>query len=239
MENWFKDWFDENYLLLYRHRDQKDANLQFELILSKVKPDKNWKILDLACGEGRYTSLFKNMGFNVLGTDLSEILVKSGMEKYKGLHLETCDMRKIKGKFDMILSLFTSFGYFRKDEENYEVISGIYSSLNSGGVLWLDFLNPGFVRKSMVKKEEKTTSEGIRIIEERSIEGNRVVKRITFTKDDKEKKYVESVRLFTRDEMESILSGAGFHITGIYGNYRGEPWADVSPRMILHSQKGK
>ncbi|MEN8152830.1 MAG: methyltransferase domain-containing protein [Acidobacteriota bacterium] len=237
MENWFKEWFDENYLLLYRHRDEREANLQFNLILDKVNPEKNWRILDLACGEGRYTYLFKNSGFDIKGIDLSETLINSGREKYKGLKLEICDMRNIKGKFDMILSLFTSFGYFLKEKENMDVISGIYNSLNPGGVFWLDFLNPGFVRKTLVNKGTKKIVSGMEILEERSIEGNRIVKRITIVKGEEKKRYTESVRLFSKAELSDMMKRSGFQIMEFFGNYSGDNWSDDSERTIVFAIK--
>jgi len=54
---WFENWFDSKYYhILYRNRDNKEANLFIQNILKKIKPDKNCHFLDLGCGSGRTPS---------------------------------------------------------------------------------------------------------------------------------------------------------------------------------------
>ncbi|MCI0471490.1 MAG: class I SAM-dependent methyltransferase, partial [Candidatus Aminicenantes bacterium] len=126
---WYKNWFDENYLLLYKHRNSDDAREQAALIQRILNPGKNCTILDLGCGEGRYTPFFKNRGCRIYGMDLSGTLLRNAKTKYPRLDLVLGDMRDIPflpGKFDLILSLFTSFGYFERDEENRLVLDSVY-----------------------------------------------------------------------------------------------------------------
>ena len=149
---WFKKWFDENYLLLYSHRDCEDAEKQVQLIIHTFNPKKNAKLLDLGCGDGRYLYLFNKRGFQTFGLDLSERLLRKGMEKYKNPNVILGDMRAIPGHFDIILSLFTSFGYFEIERENEKVLDSVSESLNKGGWFWLDFLNPTVVKKNLVKE---------------------------------------------------------------------------------------
>jgi len=52
---WFQQWFDENYLMLYRHRDRSEAEVHARLIIDTLNPSRDITILDLACGEGRYS----------------------------------------------------------------------------------------------------------------------------------------------------------------------------------------
>ncbi|MCP4156701.1 MAG: class I SAM-dependent methyltransferase, partial [bacterium] len=152
-KEWFEGWFDENYLLLYSHRNRSDAKEQINLIIDTLKPPKEHSILDLACGEGRYTTLLHELGYhNITGLDLSQTLINSGKKKYPYLDLHVGDMRSIKGKYDLILSLFTAFGYFQSDEENENVLQGIYNSLKPDGTYWFDFLNAQQVEKDMVPR---------------------------------------------------------------------------------------
>lgn len=234
---WFTEWFDENYLHLYQHRDIGDAELQFDLILKEVSPEKNWKILDLACGEGRYSSLFRDKGYDISGVDLSETLIKSGRKKYPGLDLSVCDMRNIPGNYDMILSLFTSFGYFDEEKEDLKVISEIHSSLNPDGIFWLDLFNSNYIRDNLsVNKIEKIIN-GDNITEEKSIVGNRINKRICFNTSSGYKEYNESVRLYSRDELTGILNEQGFNIISVFGDYHGSDWGINSKRSIFYCRK--
>jgi len=237
MDRWFEEWFDSNYLLLYFHRNRKDALDQVDLIFRECKPKKDWNILDLACGEGRHMMLFRERGLEIFGIDLSETLLLSGKSKFGLDKLIRGDMRHIPGIFDMILSLFTSFGYFMDDAENYSVLSEINSSLNSGGILWLDFMNSLIVEKNLVRKNEKSLPGGIKAIEERSISKGRIEKNIRFIRDGEEKIYRESVRLFSKSELEEMISNAGFTVKKIFGNYEGEEWNPDSERTILFCKK--
>ncbi len=234
---WYKKWFDENYLLLYRHRDVEDAREQVSLIIDSLKPAKGSSILDLGCGEGRYTVFFKDRGYRVLGLDLSEKLINCGKKKYPRLNLVKGDMRAIPGRFDLILSLFTSFGYFEDDNENQQVVCSVYRSLNPGGVFWLDFLNPQYIKNNLVAESFTRISPRIMVQEKRKIKDGRIIKDIFFEEKGLKKHYRESVRLYTRRELEEILERSGFRLAGCFGSYRGEEWHQDSERTIVYGRK--
>jgi SAM-dependent methyltransferase len=234
---WYEQWFDENYLALYRHRDRGDAEEQVRLIIDTLGLSPDTAILDLACGEGRYTALFNELGYTITGLDLSETLIDCGRERYTGLDLRVGDMRRIPGTFDLILSLFTSFGYFDADQENEKVLHSVYNALNPGGVFWLDFLNAQQVREQLAPRSASQLTPEIQVLETRKIQHGRIIKDIYFKEDDREKCYRESVRLFTRQQLEDMFQRTGFHIIKLFGDYKGQPWAPLSPRTILVGRK--
>lgn len=245
---WYKNWFDENYLLLYKHRNSDDAREQAALIQRTLKPGKNCTILDLGCGEGRYMPFFKNIGCKIRGMDLSETLLRSAKTKYPLLDLVLGDMRNIPflpAKFDLILSLFTSFGYFENDEENRQVVGSIYRCLKPGGVFWLDFLNADSIENNLVAESSYRISNSIQVLEKRKIMAGRIIKNIYFTKGAAPpagesmtiKNYHESIRLFTRDELIEMLQQAGFQAANCFGDYRGDPWSKESERTIILGRK--
>jgi SAM-dependent methyltransferase len=236
---WYKQWFDENYLVLYRHRNRRDAEEQVRLIIDTLNLHVEDTILDLACGEGRYTALFNDLGYCVTGVDLSETLVNCGKERYPGLELEVGDMRRIHGKYDVILSLFTSFGYFDSDQENENVLRSVFNALNPGGAFWLDFLNAQQVEETLIPENITDLSAGIRVVESRKIENGRIIKDIYFSNHEEEKHYRESVRLFTSSHLEQMFQRTGFHITQRFGDYHGRSWEPHSPRTILVGRKSK
>jgi len=234
---WYVEWFDENYLEVYRHRDTKDAQKQVQLIIDTLKLPKQSKILDLGCGEGRYTAIFKNRGYRVLGLDLSKTLIKYGKRNDPQLNLVVGDMRHIPGRFDLVLSLFTSFGYFEKDRENERVIQSVYQSLNTGGIYWLDFLNNDYVEKTLVPESFSRLPSGINVLEKRKIAGGRIIKDIYSRKNGTEKCYRESVRLFTPRELEHMFQKNRFRVEHCFGDYNGAPCTPDSERTILVGKK--
>ena len=239
---WYKKWFDENYLLLYRHRNIEDAREQVRLIMSTLKLSRDSIILDLGCGEGRYSFFFRESGCRVLGLDLSEIFIRSGKEKYPRLNLIVADMGNIPvlpGRFDLVLSLFTSFGYFEEDEENERIIDEVYRSLKPGGFFWLDFLNSRYTENNLLPENTSQISPSVRVLEKRKVINGRVIKDIFFldSRQHETRTYRESVRLFSRSELETMMQKVGFTITGCFGNYRGETWTGDSERSIIIGRK--
>lgn len=245
---WFEQWFDENYLLLYTHRDHSDAAAQVRLIIDTVHITKDTSILDLACGEGRYTYLFHEKGYHITGIDLSETLVNSGIQKHPHLDLRVGDKRDIQGRYDLILSLFTSFGYFETDDENEQVLRSVYHALKPGGTYWLDFLNVEQVAAQLIPETVTQLTEDIRVVEHRRIENGRIIKDIQFLQGTappaaKEavppppRTYHESVRLFTCEELTAMFERSGFEVTHCFGDYRGNKRTHDSPRTIVVGRK--
>jgi SAM-dependent methyltransferase len=234
---WYENWFDKNYLLLYKNRDAVEARTQIQLIIDTLKPRKDKMILDLGCGDGRYTHLFSELGFRIMGLDLSGELIREGRKKYGSLNLIVGDMRSIPGQFETILSLFTSFGYFNDDRDNLKVFQAIKSSLLANGWFWLDFLNPEFVEENLIPETVTEISSVCRVVEKRKILKNRVVKDIIFIQGQEKKYYQESVRLYSRTELGVMLRRIGIQPMGCFGDYQGKDWKHDSKRTIIYGMK--
>ncbi|MDX1642623.1 MAG: methyltransferase domain-containing protein, partial [Balneolaceae bacterium] len=161
--NWFEEWFDSPlYEKLYAYRNKNEADELADLI-EKVIPKSDYsKILDLGCGRGRHSITLAERGYHVTGVDLSKQAITTAIQsarkrKLANVHFQVGDMRRPLDKtFDAVLNLFTTFGYFLKDEENAKVISSVKEMLESNGIFILDYLNAYKVRKNLVPEEEET-----------------------------------------------------------------------------------
>ena len=234
---WFEKWFNEDYLTLYRHRDMADANRQVALILSTLRPACTVRILDLGCGEGRHCEILHQHGLQVAGIDLSSTLIERGKSQFPHLNLAVGDMRHIEGNFDIILSLFTSFGYFDEDGENMAVLSSVSRALNPDGVYWLDYLNPVYVRADLRPETVREPEAGCRIVEKRRIEGDIVVKDILFQTETGDHRYQERVKLYDKERLTDMLKQVGLDQEASFGDYDGNRWSPGGPRTILCSRK--
>jgi len=235
--HWFEKWFNEHYLALYRHRDMADAHKQIRLIVDTLKPAPESRILDLGCGEGRHVRIMHDMGLTVSGIDLSETLITIGKANHPDLSLSAGDMRNIRGQWDVILSLFTSFGYFDDDAANRSIMASVSRALVPGGMYWLDYLNPDHVVNGLVPESRKTLDDGTIVIERRRIEGHMVVKDILFQGSDGEQKYQERVYLYRKEDLETMMRHYGMEPAGAFGNYGGEAWSPDMPRTILFARR--
>ena len=241
---WYKDWFNtDEYLLVYKHRDRSEAEILKNLVLKNVEREKVKLVLDMACGSGRHAISFAQAGFDVTAIDLSENLLnvaKSNAEKEKvNVDFILSDIRKFdpEKKFDLVLNLFTSFGYFEKDEENGEVIQKAFELMNSGGWFVLDYFNKNYILNNLIPITVENIA-GKRITQTREIKNNRVEKNIIIRNGEKESHYQESVRLYSKEEVIKILERTGFEILKIFGDFDGSKFdANNSPRLIVFSKK--
>ena len=241
MGKWFEDWFaDKDYLKVYGHRDSDDAKQLIETVLSQIDVPKNAKVLDAACGAGRYSHLLAGKGFNVTGFDLSKQLLEVANKNFEhSVNLFRADLRSIqfKEKFDLIFNVFTSFGYFESDEENFLFIKNAYTFLHNGGYFVFDFLNKDFVINNLNPKTEKEL-DGLSIVETREIVDGRVVKKITLRRDQGIKEFVESVRLYDKDKIISEFENIGYNVKKVFGDYLGKEYnSQQSARLIIIFQK--
>ncbi len=244
MKEWFKDWFNtEEYLNVYKHRNEQDAKELVELILENVNLPTNGKVLDLACGPGRHSILFAQKGFKVSAVDLSKNLLDfanaAACTANVNINFIEADIRNlcIKPKFDLVVNLFTSFGYFEDDKENFKLFNRTFYFLDDKGYFVLDFFNKEYVKKNLIPRSEEELNNS-RIIQQRKIEGERVIKKITILKDGKEQHFMESVRMYGKDELIREIEKRGFKIEKIFGGVRGRTFdLETSPRIVIIARK--
>jgi len=80
MTEWFEEWFGEEYLHLYPHRDEADAERLVELLCGALEWKSGWKVLDVACGAGRHMASLEARGARPVGVDLSLTLLRKVRE---------------------------------------------------------------------------------------------------------------------------------------------------------------
>ena len=243
--DWYKEWFRKEYLLVYHHRNEAEAQRQIEFIQKYIQIPSDAKILDLCCGNGRHAVELKKLGYDVVGLDLSEELLDVARSKAfeDGLDLcfVQCDMREIpyEDYFNLVVQFFTSFGYFESDAENQKVFSAISKALKIGGKFLIDYMNPDQVIRNLVARDEKRISDDISVIQERWIDDltHRVNKRITLIKNNEKSVFNESVRMYSLQEITKMLPDDGLLLTGVYGDFDGSEYDLNSSRMILIGEK--
>ncbi len=243
-KEWFKDWFESNdYLDVYNHRDDKEAQTLIELIIKTINPSKEKIFLDAACGFGRHALVLSSLGYKVIGFDLSRNLLsmakRNSLAKNLTLDLLAGDFRSItfKKKIDIVLNLFTSFGYFETDDDNFHFVKGAYHFIKEGGYYVFDYINLSYLKKNIVKETERII-EGKIIREFRNIENDRVNKKILIQERNTIAEYSESVKLYSPEFLINSFNYTGFELIKQYGDYLGNNFEEQeSPRLILFFQK--
>jgi cyclopropane fatty-acyl-phospholipid synthase-like methyltransferase len=241
---WFKDWFNTSeYLNVYRHRNESDAENHIKLILENVKINPGVKILDMACGAGRHSIILARKNFNVTAVDLSGNLLsvakKTAEDENLSINFIQSDIRDFNTdlRFNLVLNLFTSFGYFESDEENFSVLQKAYDFLEKDGFFVLDYFNSEYLKNNLIPFSKDEIDNG-KILQHRKIEHSRCIKKIILLKNDREDEYEESVRMYSKDELTTQLNKIGFDIYKTFGDFFGNEFNYLqSPRLIMICKK--
>lgn len=243
--SWFEEWFDSPlYEKLYANRNMDEAEQLADLIEKEIPKNSNPSLLDLGCGRGRHSITLAERGYRVTGVDLSEKAIAKAKritsEKKLPIDFISGDMRDhLEKKFDAILNLFTTFGYFLEDEENARVIENISGMLKPNGTVLIDFFNAHLVEKTLVKEESGSFKE-LNFKIERKIENGMVFKKINFSGSSlsEEVEYLERVKLYDLNWFKKVLFESGLILEKVYGDYSGGHFeVENSPRLIMISSK--
>lgn len=238
---WFEEWFNTPfYHILYQNRNEEEASAFIGRLMDAIHIERHTKILDLACGKGRHAVTLNKLGYNVTGSDLSVNSI-SQAKKFENdtLRFVVQDMREpLKNeKFDTILNLFTSFGYFDDKSDNLSVLKSCNTMLNKKGILVIDFMNTVKTAANLVEQETKII-EGIQFEITRKFDGQHIFKTISFGHLGQFHSFTERVQALTLKDFEELLKEADFSLKKIHGDYELSTFDEkTSDRLILIAAK--
>jgi len=234
--NWFETWFDSPYYhILYKDRDDTEAQLFMDNLTHYLNLPEEAKILDLACGKGRHAIYLNQLGFDVTGVDLSENSISEASKSSNNtLQFKVHDMRvHTDEKYDAVFNLFTSFGYFENEEDNFKTLVAIKESLTEYGFAVIDFMNANYVINNLVAEEVKTV-ENIDFHIKRYVKDKHIYKEISFEDDGQKFHFTEEVRALTLQDFETMMEKADIYLLDIFGDYKLRKFfKNESERLIM------
>lgn len=243
-KSWYKEWFSSPYYhLLYSNRDEAEAQRFLQQLIAFIGLTPSSRVLDVACGKGRYSKALAQMGFDVTGIDLAETSIEAARQfENDHLHFFQHDMRLPfwMNYFAAAFNFFTSFGYFRTRREHDNAIRTIANSLKPNGVFVIDYLNVHYAEDHLVKTEQKNIEGTVfhisrwhnedHFFKQIQIEapGQHLVKHL----------YTEKVAKFSLGDFTDMLSYQGLQVQEVFGNYQlGHYDIRKSPRLIIVAKK--
>ena len=246
--NWYTEFFNEDYPRIYSDRLSQDATeREAAFVVEALGLQKGDRVLDLACGHGRHAVALARRGMVVTGQDLNEDYLRMAREgaALARVEIETLhgDMRSIPftGEFDVVINMFTAFGYFESENEDVRVLEAVANSLKSDGKLLLDTINREWVLSNYAQNDWHTDDHGNTYLEHRDFDlvtgRNRVTFSIVTADGTRRESPGHDVRLYTLTELVRLLDAAGLRPSAIYGDYDGVPYAINTPRMIAVATK--
>jgi len=199
-------------------------------------------MLDLGCGNGRYSKWLASKGFDVTGIDLAASSIRDA-KKYESdtLKFYRQDMRTPFGKnlFDYEFNFFTSFGYFNDADDDNIVVSNISMALKSGGTLVMDYINAAYAEKKLTASEEKEI-DGIVYQISRWTNEKYFFKKISIEEElfGQQLEYTEQVRKFSLHDFRNLFENNSLRLINVFGDYQLNRYnSETSPRIIMIAKK--
>lgn len=241
-KDWYENWFSSSYYkILYQDRDELEAEEFINALIDHLQPLPGSKMLDIACGEGRYAYQLEERGFNVTGIDLSHASIRKA-KQYESdhLHFYVHDMRFpfYINYFDYSFNFFTSFGYFGTERDHMMAAKSFAKGLKKEGLLVIDYMNAQRVIENLIP-EATIVKNGLTFNITKKVEGGKIIKDIKFNDEHGgSHHYAERVSAFRLSDFLKMFKTAGLSIVGTFGNYQLDPYDPAtSPRLIMIFKK--
>lgn len=240
---WYKNWFNSPYYhKLYFERDENEAKKFIENLISHLKPEKNSRMLDVACGKGRHSRILAGLGFDVTGIDIAADSIRYAQQFQNGsLNFYVHDMRLPfwVNYFDYAFNFFTSFGYFPTNREHDDAMRTITASVKPNGTVVFDYLNVHYIEDRLLHNEIKKvddTQYEIHRWHDDSYFFKRIIITDPYLKEPLE--HTEKVAKFSLGDFTDMLSFQKMQVTEVFGDYNLNPYhVRSTPRMIVVARK--
>jgi ubiquinone/menaquinone biosynthesis C-methylase UbiE len=245
---WYERFYRRDFMEVVGFASAEQTEKEVNFVKDTLNCPKNAKILDLCCGYGRHTYLLAKSGnYHMTGLDLSDHYLDIAKTKFSHPHVTYVkgDMRNIpyENNFDAVINLFTSFGFFDRDEENETVIKQVHKALKPGGLFLLDYENKFyFVYNDVFRKErywQKVSDDKYLLFEnEFDVENEKEIFKVhILEKGILKETSGYNIRLYSFPEIKEMLIGSGFEILQTWGDYPGNPYSVHSKRLIILSRR--
>ena len=246
MAEWYENplfWHD-NYRRMFTPVRMTSARAEVDEVLELTGVSPPGKVLDLCCGPGRHAVEFSLKGFSVAGVDLTEEYLEEARRRAGDNDVEVelirSDMRDFSrpDTFDLAVNLFTSFGFFEKEEDDLKVLRNLYSSLKQGGGLVIDLTGKEILAR-IFRERDWHRSGDIIFLEERKVIGDWSRMTVTWTILENGKRLEDSftLRLYSARELMSAVEACGFRNIRAYGDLSGKPYDQTAVRLVVTAVK--
>ena len=244
--DWFENedlWRDLYPLMFPAERWERAAN-EIEWILALAETDVE-NALDLCCGPGRHAIELVKKGIQVTGVDRTAFYLEKAKERARdeGVEVEwvQSDMRNFirPESFDLVLSMFTSFGYFENEEDDLIVLSGIHKNLRADGVLILDMIGKECIAANFQETSSVEEPDGTLFIERRKIQSGwgRIENEWILIREDKVSRFRFQLAIYSGVEIRDRLHQVGFRNVKLLGDLQGTPYGWDARRLVVVARK--
>jgi SAM-dependent methyltransferase len=259
-----KEWFDdeafwrETYPFMFPKERLEAGGEDVRKVLALTKP-RGKAALDLCCGPGRCSVALARAGFKVTGVDRTKFLLDkarararaaggraagaraAGTKARAKIEWVQSDMRDFvrPEAFDLVISMFTSFGYFDAKHEDTQVLRNILTSLKPGGACLIQLMGKERLAKIFLPTTSDTLPDGRMLIQRHEIfdDWTRIRNEWIVIGKGKSKRFKFHHTMYSGQEMRDLMERAGFTGVKLYGNLDGDAYGRNSIWLIAVGRK--
>lgn len=242
MPDWFADdaFWTETYPFEFSRAVIDAGDAQVEKVLRLAGVPQRGHALDVGCGPGRHAIPLARRGFHVTAIDVSDFHLARAAQAAAGagvsIELVRADMRVFArpDRFDLALSLFTSFGYFEDRRDDLRVLRNVHRSLRAGGALVMDVMSKERLARVFQASASQKAPDGALLLQRHEIvdDWTRVKNEWTIIREGRARTFEFTVRVYSGQELRDLLGTAGFPHVTLYGGLDRRPYGLDAERLV-------
>ncbi len=212
----------------------EETRRECEQIVELLGLSAGARILDAGCGFGRTVGVFRELGFDAVGVDISPAVIAEAERRNPGptylVHDLTEPLPTEVERFDAIVNLYSSFGYGATVEDDAAVLRTWHAALRPGGALVMELSD---IERSQARLGPLGTvvdreDDGVR--EHLWVDPETHVLHVSYTLG--EDTFDVDTRLYEADALAAMVEHAGFHDVRRYGGFDAHP-KQPTDRLVL------
>ena len=241
MKDWWKGFFREGVYPLASLIDIDATRLEVRELRRLLPAGRGARVLDVACGVGRHSVPLAAAGYDVTGLDYSASYLKQARRRAQRAKLAVRfvqgDMRRLPfaGRFDVVLNLWTSFGYFPSRADDERTLRSMRRALKPGGWLVLEVVDPARFTGGFPPRHWDRI-RGYWMLEATSLREGKdpamIAERFIIAPNGRTSRARTFVRMYSRPRLKAALEKAGFERVAL-GRGLIEQGAGAKPSRIL------
>jgi SAM-dependent methyltransferase len=245
-----REWFDDDsfwqelYPFLFPEQRFTAAPEEIEKALVLTEPGGK-AALDLCCGPGRCAIALAQAGFQVTGVDRTKFLLDKARSRARAAKVKIewvqADMRDFvrRSAFDLVLNMFTSFGYFDDKNEDLHVLRNMLASLRPGGVCLIDVMGKERLAKIFQPTKADVLPDGTKLVRRREIfdDWTRIRNEWILIRKGRAKSFQFHHTVYSGQELRDRLKLAGFTDIKLCGSLDGDEYGPNARRLIAIARK--
>ncbi|UCM86734.1 class I SAM-dependent methyltransferase [Streptomyces marincola] len=243
--HWYEDdgfWVDFADVMFSEPR--RVATAELVAVSPLLAHPAGMRVLDLCCGPGLYVVPLARRGCAVTGVDLSPAMLDRARDACERAGARA---RLIRGdmlthvepeSYDVVLNMFTSFGYFRRPEDNFQVLRNAYDSLVPGGHLLIDIMGKE-VLAGWIGRPQVVEAGDAYVVQRDTIldDWTRLRTDWTLVRNGTAREASITSTLYSAAELRSLFEQAGFTDVECYGGFDKSPYDNHAKRLIVRGTR--